>query len=305
MSLQLRAVICFAVVAEERSFTRAAERMRLTQPWVSEQVRLLEAHLGFPLLVRAGRQFDLTPEGVEFLVHARALVALRDDMDAWATRKKSSHTSRLRIGTLASTARVAQRTQLLDRFIARYDQIDVEIIEDRVPVLTQLLEARELDIIIVFDRDHFERPEFDVLRLVKLDGYLLVEATDPLAADDSLRIEAMRGRHVVTTPYRVNPNIVDSLERWLQPYDVTLVSAPETDRSSVERFARRKGMSVFRWLAPGLPKTTDRGMTQMPVDDPLSFHLVVVRNANLPTRNVERFWRLAEEAAASVTLEDR
>lgn len=294
MSLQLRAVICFAMVAEERSFTRAAERMHLSQPWVSEQVRLLEAHLGFPLLVRAGRKVDLTLDGAEFLVHARELILLRDEMEAWARRKKSSQTSRLRIGTQASTARVAQRTQLLDRFIGRYDQIEVEIIEDRVPVLTTLLENRELDIVIVFDRDHFERPEFDVLRLVELDAYLLLDASDPAATADRIALSALAGRHVVTTPSRVNPNIVQSLERWLEPWDVTLVSAPETDRSSVERFARRKGMSVFRWLQPGLPKIRDRDMVQIPIEDPLTFHLVAVRNASLPTRNVERFWRMAE-----------
>jgi DNA-binding transcriptional LysR family regulator len=295
MALQLRALISFAVVAEERSFTRAAERMGLTQPWVSEQVRQLEEYLGFPLFVRSTRRLDLTPEGAELLAYATRLVDLRDEAEDWVRRAKTAQSSRLRIGTLASTASIPERAELIDRFIAVYEHVEVEVVEDRLPVLMGHLESRELDLVIAFDRDHFERPEFEILRLAQYEAYLLVPQEDPLSRLERVGIAALEGRSIVTTPSRVNPNLVESLEQLVAGHSIRLVSAPESNRKAVERFARHKRMSVFRWRAPGLPRTEVEDMVQVPLEAPFLVQLVVVRNANMTTRNIDRFWRLAVE----------
>ena len=61
--MNVRLAILFAAVAEERSFTRAAARLNIAQPWLSAQVRKFEEQLGFTLFDRGKGGIELTPQG--------------------------------------------------------------------------------------------------------------------------------------------------------------------------------------------------------------------------------------------------
>jgi DNA-binding transcriptional LysR family regulator len=81
--MELRQLDYFVAVAEELSFTRAATRLRVAQPAVSQQIRRLERELRQQLVDRSGRRIRLTPAGEVFLNHAReALGATRAGLDA-------------------------------------------------------------------------------------------------------------------------------------------------------------------------------------------------------------------------------
>lgn len=71
----LKSVRCFVLLVEEGSFSRAAERMAITQPSFSNQIRKLENQLGTPLFVRSTRQVSLTETGSALLEPARRLIA--------------------------------------------------------------------------------------------------------------------------------------------------------------------------------------------------------------------------------------
>ncbi|RJQ80757.1 LysR family transcriptional regulator [Pseudonocardiaceae bacterium YIM PH 21723] len=94
--MDLRQLRYFVVVAEERSVTRAATRLHLTQPPLSAQLARLEAELGVPLLVRHRRGVDLTEAGTQLLSQARRLLA-DVDQAADAVRRVGEG----RIGTLS------------------------------------------------------------------------------------------------------------------------------------------------------------------------------------------------------------
>src|SRR4030088_3057601 len=78
--MDLRQLEYFVAVAEEQNFTRAAERVHISQSGVSAQIRRLEDDLGATLLDRSGRRAPVTAAGAAALQHARAVLASADAM---------------------------------------------------------------------------------------------------------------------------------------------------------------------------------------------------------------------------------
>ena len=100
--MELRQLTYFVAIAEERNFTRAAERIPIAQPAISQQIRRLEAELGEPLFLRDRRGIQLTPAGQALLPHARsALPAAVGGRDAVAALS-GLLTGRLTIGSSRS-----------------------------------------------------------------------------------------------------------------------------------------------------------------------------------------------------------
>ncbi|MCR6032829.1 LysR family transcriptional regulator [Nocardioides sp. zg-579] len=98
----LRQLRSFVAVAEEKHFGRAAERLHIAQPPLSQQVRRLEAELGVELLVRTTRRVDLTPAGAAYLQRARAILAAVDDAAHEARRAAAGVVGHLTIGCVGS-----------------------------------------------------------------------------------------------------------------------------------------------------------------------------------------------------------
>ena len=65
----------FIAVVEEKNFTKAAERCNISQSAISQQIKTLEMELGFKLLTRVGRSFELTAAGEYFYTHSKEIVS--------------------------------------------------------------------------------------------------------------------------------------------------------------------------------------------------------------------------------------
>src|ERR1700742_2964952 len=100
--MELRHLRYFVAVAEELHFRRAAERLHVPQPAVSEQVRKLERELGVDLLERTPRKVTLTEAGVCMLEESRRVLALADRAQQCARNACCQADERLRVGYAAT-----------------------------------------------------------------------------------------------------------------------------------------------------------------------------------------------------------
>ena len=126
--MELRQLRYFVAVAEELHFRRAAERLHISQPPLSQQIRALEDELGFALLIRTRRRVQLTPAGEAFLGDARALLRELDGAVATARRIDAGQTGRLRIGFVGS-ALLSIVPGTVERFRASRPGVELELRE--------------------------------------------------------------------------------------------------------------------------------------------------------------------------------
>src|SRR5579864_8155447 len=103
MVMDLRQLRYFVMLANERNFTRAAERLHIAQPPLSRQIQQLEAELGTELIDRQARPLRLTPMGRLFHEQATQVLGRVDEMRAMMSRAVVSEKRRFVIGFVAST----------------------------------------------------------------------------------------------------------------------------------------------------------------------------------------------------------
>lgn len=144
--MELRHLRYFVAVAEELSFTRAAQRLHIGQPPLSQQIQALEEEVGARLFDRSKRWVRLTEAGKLFLEDARAILAQSDRAAERARRAQRGEAGELRVGFTFSTP----FTPLFARTIRRYRQLypHVALTLHEMTTLNQLdaIEARKLDL---------------------------------------------------------------------------------------------------------------------------------------------------------------
>ena len=134
----------FVAIVETGSFTRAGERMHLTQSTISQQMRRLEQQLGCPLLDRSGRQVVTTAQGETLLGLARRILGLL----AQAGDRVGEASLPLRLGVPEDFAAGAM-TAVLAAFARQYPEVRLEVQSDLSHALWQAFEAGELDLALI------------------------------------------------------------------------------------------------------------------------------------------------------------
>src|SRR5947199_5168183 len=137
----------FVAVAEEGSFSRAATKVRVAQPSLSQQIRKLEAEVGQPLFDRLPRSVVLTEAGRCFIDYARQILASIGDARRCVDELKDEVAGRLAVGAIPTIAPYVL-PELVVTFQKHYPEVTLEIIEDVTDGITRRIEAGELDVAI-------------------------------------------------------------------------------------------------------------------------------------------------------------
>jgi DNA-binding transcriptional LysR family regulator len=145
--MELRHLRYFVAIAEERSFTRAAERLWVAQPGLSTQIRRLETELGVKLFERHTRGVDLTQAGELFLERARIALAAADMAGATGRDLEAGVVGSIRLG-IASGPRWRPVSNLLRRFNHERPGVELTVLEAYGGTLWSDLRDGRLDALV-------------------------------------------------------------------------------------------------------------------------------------------------------------
>jgi DNA-binding transcriptional LysR family regulator len=200
--MELRQLRSFVAVAEELHFRRAADRLHLAQPSVSQQIRTLEAELGVRLFERNRRGAALTAAGGALLTEAREVLAQADRAAAVARSVGSGERGRLRISlTRSLTGGVAGA--IVDAYRARYPEVELILSLGTTMLHVEQLGAGEID--VGFVRPPLEEPGLEELRLGREPMVCVLPRGHRLTRRSTVRPGDLRGEPLVWWPEAHGP----------------------------------------------------------------------------------------------------
>lgn len=147
--MELRHLRYFITVAEELNFTRAAKRLGMEQPPLSQQIRHLEEEVGTPLFQRLPRGVALTGAGGSFLLDARDILERVRLATEHAQRVARGNLGRIRVGMINSAPFHPFLPRLIREFGQRYPEVALSLEEDTTPELAEVTRDGSVDVAFV------------------------------------------------------------------------------------------------------------------------------------------------------------
>ncbi|BBK32140.1 LysR family transcriptional regulator [Stella humosa] len=205
MTIELRHFRQFAVLGEELHFGRAAARLGMAQPPLSQSIRRIEDHLGFPLLVRSRRHVELTPAGRVFLGEARRTLAQADDAILLGRRAAAEEMAGLNIGFVVS-ALFGLLPAAIRAFRLRFPQVGVRL--DQRSTNEQTAGLVQGDVDAGFLHPPIHDAAGITVRTIRQDPMVAaVPETHALALRTELRLADLAGEPMILFPHVQGPNL--------------------------------------------------------------------------------------------------
>lgn len=299
MRIDPKLLVEFAAVAEEASFARAAERLRIAQPWLSARIRRLEVLLGFALFHRTTRSVTLTEQGAELLVAARLVADATETANALALRLHRQSAQVLRLGAAPYTKVIKERRALLERFTQTHKNTTVELETGWTLALQKrVLEGRvDLSFMIGrFDESHFEGV------LLGMFGVALTVAKDhPFAAMPSIHPEDLRGVRVQVFTRSLNPQLWDDMYGPLVQAGVVFQELPDMAEGAPDVMAVPNSVAAFFDFEE--PTNPSALVARVKLNVPKVVPFSLLRRRVRPNPVGLPFWNLAHEMTGTFTSE--
>jgi DNA-binding transcriptional LysR family regulator len=235
-ALELRHLRYFVALADAGSFTRAAEKIFIAQPTLSQQIRRLEEIVGAPLLQRRREGLQLTPAGRVLLDGSRDLLALVDQGVSRTRQAAGLGRPRLRVvmppGLPDSLAVPA--TAGLQSAAAAAD-VDLAWVETALDAEFSLIGTRRADTGLgwLAPGPKTVPAALEVMTVGEFEPEVWVPAAHPAARHGTISLEELAGLQVVHGPRRAQPGIYDAWLRAMQAVDPRFEFTDPTFRHSL------------------------------------------------------------------------
>lgn len=268
--MELRHLRYFVAVAEERHFGRAAERLRMAQPPLSQQIQALEAELGARLFDRNRRKVELTAAGTALLPEARDILARAADLGRLARAAAGGEAGRLDIAFTGSVPFTDVMPRILRAFRLRYPDVRVSLREMSTGSQIEALAEGKLDI-------GFARPASDTLpagvagrRILREPLVLALPSDHPMAGRDRLSMAQVAGEGLVMNPRHIGTGLYDKINQLCQAAGFTPRIAVEAHQMStmIRLVSAGLGMAV---VPQAMCRVGFDGVVFAAIDDPGAF----------------------------------
>jgi DNA-binding transcriptional LysR family regulator len=194
---------CFVAVAEELHFSRAAERLNMTQPPLSRQIRLLEHSVGVALLERTSRSVTLTAAGAAFLPEATRILRLAQEAAVKARRTASGEQGSLTIGFSAASG-YSLLPAVVRGIRQACPQVALNLKELVSTAQVEALNAGEIDLGLM--RPHTINSELESILMVTESLMLAIQESDAHLWPEAPTLACFHGRpFVMYSPYEARP----------------------------------------------------------------------------------------------------
>ncbi|MGE4526726.1 MAG: LysR family transcriptional regulator [Rhodospirillaceae bacterium] len=197
--MELHHIRYFLAVAEELNFTRAAEKLGIGQPPLSQQIRSLEKEIGATLFHRIPQGVELTEAGRVFLDKVYGVPREVHDAKCAAQRAARGELGLLRIGFTGSAAFHPRVPKLIRDFRRHFPEVEVALVEENTVQLVTMLGSEDIDAAFIRPGLH----ELQGLRLLRFRDEPMVIAlpsVHPLAERENIQLSEMNGEPFVLLP---------------------------------------------------------------------------------------------------------
>lgn len=292
--MELRHLRYFVAVAEDLSFRRAAERLRVAQPALSKQIRDLEQELGARLLDRNTAGVRLTDAGAVLLADARELLRAAHKLSTTVREAAEGRRGRLTIGNVGAIS-AAFLPASLTAFRQRFPDVDVTLREMRSSEQLAALIAGQIQIGLLVGAEAPDRARFESRRVARSPMRAFMAKNHALAKQASLNIRDLSGEtFLATAPSRsanehveVIRNVFGSRELAVPP-----VKAVDGLESLLALIAAGHGISL---LPAAISVQRSLGLVTKPLSNggaDLAFSVWITWRRNDDAETIRNFVRL-------------
>lgn len=208
--MELRHIRYFLAVAEERNFTRAAARVGIGQPPLSQQIRDLEREVGATLFHRIPQGAELTDAGRAFLDYARTIPPQAERAVRAAQRAARGEIGSLRVGYTGSAPFNPIVTGAIRSFKRAYPDVDLSLEESSTGRLITALRENLLDVAFLRSED-LESDDLQLHPLSEEPMLIVLPAGHPAAESSRIDLRKLRDEPLILTPRGVGQTLFDTV----------------------------------------------------------------------------------------------
>jgi DNA-binding transcriptional LysR family regulator len=182
--LDIRQVTYFAEVAKQKSFTKAASTLHVSQPSLSKTIKILEEALGTPLFYRGAKQLELTDTGEVFLANAKNVLDAFDNLTAELDDVGDLKKGEIKIG-IPPIIGAAFFSNLISKYIELYPSIHMSLHEVGSNKIKQGVSEDELDVGLICNLP-IQKENYEMIRLLRDPLMLIAHQDNSLAEKEQI-----------------------------------------------------------------------------------------------------------------------